>query len=373
MDEKMLKKLGIVIGGFAAFIFLLFIFSSCTNRKYTYEKLEEKMMSVARNYYKNNEKELPSQDKDTKTYTLKKMISDGYIDELSELFDDENIKCSGDVTVINNNGYYMYAPNLTCGKDYQTTYLKDKIIENSLVDGEEAKVGLHEQGDQYIFKGEVKDNYLLFNGIKYRILRINEDGSIRVFQTEGIKSIMWDNRYSDITNHSYGINEYVNNGIDSRLKESITKYYNDENVWSDSIKGYIPTQTLCIGKRSKQDITKDGSTECSVKLEGQPFGALAVYEILQASLDESCSYTTDAACRNYNWITSLTTGYWTITADVEKTDYAFYTASGRIGSTICKTKTYLNVVFNISDKAVYKSGTGTEEDPYEIQVVEEKK
>ena len=133
MDQKMMKTLGMVIAGFVVFILVLFFISSCSGGKYTYEKLQEKMLVIAKNYYEGNEKELPSQDKDTRSYTLKKMISDGKIEELTELFDNENIKCDGNVTVTNNNGHYLYTPYLSCGKDYQTTYLKDKIVENSLL------------------------------------------------------------------------------------------------------------------------------------------------------------------------------------------------------------------------------------------------
>ncbi len=92
MDQKMMKTLGMVIAGFVVFILVLFLISSCSGGKYTYEKLQEKMLVIAKNYYEGNEKELPSQDKDTRSYTLKKMISDGKIEELTELFDNENIK-----------------------------------------------------------------------------------------------------------------------------------------------------------------------------------------------------------------------------------------------------------------------------------------
>lgn len=48
MDQKMMKTLGGVIAGFVILIFVLFIISSCTNTKYTYEKLEEKMLNIAK-------------------------------------------------------------------------------------------------------------------------------------------------------------------------------------------------------------------------------------------------------------------------------------------------------------------------------------
>lgn len=361
MDQKMMKTLGMVIAGFVVFILILFLIASCSKSNYTYEKLEEKMMKVAKEYYTNNEKELPSQDKDTSTYTLKKMISDEKIDELSELFDDENVKCDGNVTVTNNNGYYVYSPYLSCGKDYETVYLKDKIVEDSLV---ETGIGLYESGDEYIFKGEVTNNYVKFNEKTFRIIRINDDGSIRLMELNGLSQKMWDNRYNEDANYNSGRNDYlVGDNIDSRLKEAIGEYYNNSEVWDDEAKGYITTQSLCIGKRSKSDMTKDGSTECSVKLDNQTFGAITIYEYLQASLDQDCTSTSDRSCRNYNWFGSLNFTTWTLTADVETSNYA-YSLNKRPSSTICNTRAYVNVVFNLTDKAVYVSGNGTEEDPY---------
>ena len=101
MNEKMMRTLGIIIACFAAFIIILFFVSSCMNGTYTYERLEERMLEIAQNYYTNNEDELPVSDKDSKTMTLRDMISDGNLDEVTELFDDESAKCDGNVTVTN--------------------------------------------------------------------------------------------------------------------------------------------------------------------------------------------------------------------------------------------------------------------------------
>lgn len=368
MDEKMMKKLGIVIAGFIVFILILFLLASCSNKKYTYEKLENQMMRIAKEYFKNNEKELPSQDKDTRSYTLKKMISDGKLAEVTELFNDENMKCDGNVTVKNNNGNYLYIPYLSCGKDYTTTYLKDKILENVVENG----VGLHEVGDEYIFKGEVDNNYLSFNGLNYRIMKINDDGSIRVIQLDGIKRVQWDDRYTDETKRNNGINEFINNGINSRLKDSIDSYYNSD-IWDNGYRAYIPTQTICIGKRSEADITTDGSTECSKKLENQTFTAIAVYEVFQSTLSESCTGINDKNCLNYNWFDDIKDSLITITADVETIQYAYFYEYGGFNKELCKVKGALNVVFNIDDKVVYEGGDGTIENPYTFKTEVEAK
>ncbi len=66
MDQKMMKTLGGIIAGFVVFIFILFMISSCSNTTYTYDKLEAKMMDVAKSYFEANKDDLPKEDKDTK-------------------------------------------------------------------------------------------------------------------------------------------------------------------------------------------------------------------------------------------------------------------------------------------------------------------
>lgn len=361
MNEKMMKILGGIIAAFVVFIIILFLISSCSKGSYSYNRLEEKMVEVAKIYYKNNEKELPANDKDFKVYTLKDMIHDGRIDKLEKLFGNKNVKCEGSVTVSNNNGYYSYSPYLSCGDEYQTKYLYEKIIEDNLV---ESNVGLYQSGDEYIMKGEVNTNYVSYGNKIFRIIRINEDKSIRLMENSGLSAIAWDDRYNEEVRYAIGINDYIlNNQISSRIKESLDNYYENSNVWSNELKGYIQTQTLCIGKRSQKDTTKDGSTECSVKLENQNLGAIAIYEYLQASLDPSCSGSTDKNCRNYNWLGKLSQTIWTITADSDKSNYSYSIYRTPMLSE-CRTRFYANATFNLTDKAVYTGGNGTLENPY---------
>ncbi len=360
MDPKLMKVFGGVIAGFFVFIIILFMVASCSKKTYTYDKLQEKMLAVAKAYYEENEKELPANDQDTKIYTLKKMIADDKIDEISKLFGDDSIKCDGNVTVTNNNGYYLYSPYLSCGKDYESTYLNKVIIDNSLV---ETGVGLYEVGDEYIMRGEVKNNYVKFNDQLFRIIRINDDGTIKLLQYEKAGRSVWDNRYNQDTKGTNGINEYIINDINSRIKEFVDEYYQDETKWPKEAKAYIVNKDLCIGKRAIDDTSKDGSTECSKILESQPFGLVAAYEFLAASLDPSCNATKDKTCRNYNWFSTYKTDIHTLTASSADTRTIYNMYRG-LTDQYASTSGNVNITVNITDKAVYISGDGTLEDPY---------
>jgi len=365
MNEKMMKTIGIIIGAFVVFIIIIFLMSKCGKGSHSYKQLVDRMVKEAKSYYKSNEKELPTEDKDTATLTLKKMISDERIPELSEYLGKEDAKCDGYVTVINNSGYYLYIPTLTCGKDYQTKTLKDQIIENSIV---EKGVGLYQVNDEYIFKGEVKDNYVKLGEDLYRIIRINTDGSIKLIGLDKSNYYVWDNRYNADINHNDGINEFIYNNLNSRIKDSLEELYKSDK-YTDDYKSHIVSQDLCVGKRSEEDTTKDGSTECAQKVTGQNLGLIAVYEYLQASLSPSCEKPTDYGCKNYNWLSDFNT--WSITASADKSSKVWKVAEEIYTTTASNTGKIAPTIV-INDLTVYEEGTGTETDPYIITLGKKK-
>ncbi|HOB26217.1 MAG TPA: hypothetical protein PLB45_04775 [Bacilli bacterium] len=364
MSSKMIKMLGGIIGGFVVLIIIIFVIASCSKKKLNYVDIQTSAKRSAVRYYNDNKKDLPSSDGDTTSITLKKLISEGYLEDPAKTYKNDELSCDGTITVSNNNGFYLYSPNISCNKDYKTTLLKDKIVDNSLV---ETGPGLYQNKDEYVFKGEVTNNYVKFpdTGEVFRIIRINSDGTIRLMQTDSYDDelVSWDDRYNIELGSEYGINEYIYNDINSRIKDAVNGYYNNTSLWTDTAKSYVTTQTLCIGKRSTADSTKDGSTECSVKLAGQQFGLIAAYEFLEASLDNNCTSTESTSCANYNWLSNAERSTWTITASSESSAKIY-----QLYYTLSKSYAYNQkramLVFNMSSNAYYISGTGTSDDPY---------
>lgn len=358
MNEKLIKTLVTIVAIFIILIVIIFGISSCTNKKKTFNDLEDLMISTTKDYYQSNKDRLPKID-NKKVLSLKDIISIGKLKEPSKYLKNENITCDGNVTVYNNNGNYLYTPYLKCGKEYETILLKDKIIKDNLTD---KGVGLYNVNGTYIMKGEVQNNYLSFNDKIFRIMRVNEDGTIRVIQNEEYKQATWDNRYNPDEELNSGINEYMYNNINSRIKDTVEKYYNDESVWPKSSKAYISSQNLCIGKRSSDDTTKDGQTECSKKLSNQQFGLLSVYEYLQASLDKNCSYTESSSCSNYNWYTRLK-DVWTLTASSESSDKVY--RINQVAMLASADSMYgVNIVINLVGDVTYSTGDGSKDNPY---------
>ena len=368
MSPKLLKKLGLIIGVFVGIIIILFLFASCSKggSSSKLKTIRTDMVQYAYKYYqkKENQDDLPQDDGSSTSLSLKKIIEAGYMSEPTEAYNDESIKCNGEVIIENNNGHYLYTPIIECKSDKKdnnvsSVLLRDKIIEDQLV---ETSVGLYAMGNTYVERGEVTNNYVKIDEDLYRIVRINEDGTIRLLTAKAVNNVRWDDRYNIDQKNNNGINEYILDDINSRLNEKLIDVYNDK---SDKLKSYISTQSLCIGKRSAADTTKDGSTECAKTVRTQ-FGSIAVYEYLQASLDKDCELPDSSSCLNYNWLSDNSIHGWTVTADAESNFKAFQ-LSKTCDLKLCKSTTNAYPVFNISSNVLYKSGTGTKEDPYLIK------
>ena len=364
MDEKLKKIILIVAGCFVVLFLFLFMMSSC-QKKITPSTLEKRMVDKAKTYYKNHEEELPKKDS-TITLSLGNLVDKGIIDDLDKILDDDTT-CSGELIIENNNDYYMYNPKLNCtvGKDfYKTEHLKDLLLQNVVTSGN----GLYNYNGEYYFRGDNVNNYVIFDGLLWRIIKINNNNTIKLIEVERRKPISWDNRYNSEENSNSGVNNYYLNGLSSRIKENLDKLYQDEELLTNDAKGFLKASTLCVGKRSIEDITKDGSTECSMTLDNQYLGLMQLNEYLIASLDENCIDATSSACGNYNYLSDFNNSYWTITASAENTKQV-YKISSSISVTNAKSSAMARVVINISEN-VNVTGEGTLEKPYLVSGLE---
>lgn len=358
MSNPIAKKAfyGMVI--FICVIIFIMIIASCSNKKtYTYLELEEKMISLTKSKYK-DKKLLPQNDGGTLEVNLQTFVDDGSLKNIQDIVENNSV-CSGKVTIVNNNGNYLYLPYLNCASGYKTKTLYDELTKDTVTAGN----GLYKEGDEYIFKGENVNNYLKLNNIKYRIIKINSDGTIRALDTTKRGTVIWDDHYNIDRENNDGINTYFQNNVNSRIKNSIEEYYNNKEEFTEEQKGYFKTQDICVGKRSYNDFINDGSIECSEKLEKQVFGLIQVNEYFKASLDPNCTSMESQSCTNYNYFGTMP-AMWSITTDKDTT-YKAYKINSE-GVHLAKTSSSSNALLTVRlDKdLIVTAGTGTENDPY---------
>lgn len=338
-------------------IIILIVAFIIGNKKYSYEQFETKMIELSKSYYQNRKELLPDKDTERTVLSLNTLINSGLIKPLDRIIKNGE-SCSGEIEIINNNNNYLYIPYLDCNTYYQSTTLSSLLLEdkNIVVSGN----GLYKTDNGYIFKGDNVNNYLKFKEDLWRIIKVFDDGSIKAINTKKTNTYSWDDRYNIDRESNYGINDFVTENINSRVKDVLETIYNE---YDEQSKAYFINQSLCIGKRKITDTINDGSIECSNIIEKQPVGLLYVSEYLNASLDSNCTSINTQSCINYNYLNSIGKT-WTLTADFDTSYKVFRINNGTIKLSNASNNNQLKIVVIFNSKLLYSSGNGTETDPY---------
>lgn len=362
IDKKTLK-VGII--GLSALVVLIIIISALVNltdKTYSsYEEAEQKLVSAAGKYYEDNPGALPITEKNTSVVSANTLAIGGYISPLEDLLSDgEN--CTAQVVVSKVGGSYEYTPYLDCGAAYESLELYNKVLEDNVVVTE--GIGLYADSGDKVFRGEVKNNYVMLNENLWRIVRIDSENNIVLVSEFRTDTKLWDDRYNDATGGTYGINNYNL----SRVKESIeTDYYGTE-LLTDSEKAKVITTKWCIGQRTLTEVGDYKTVECKTMSEEEsPIGLLTVGEYMKASIDDGCKTLEDKNCTNYNYITNYENTFWSLTASPKSTSYAYYITTSGVYESKTNTSKKVRYVINLGPKSIYLSGTGTAEDPYKIK------
>ncbi len=358
LDKKVYIMGGIVLGIIVLLIILLVVIKILSGPGKNYSKLEKKLSSAAESYLKANPDSVPA-DGESIELDSATLISAGKLKELKKYVDDE---CTGRVLVRNNGGLAQYLPHLDC-TNYTTQHLYDKVIEDNLVVDSENPYegGLYEVNGEYIFKGKNVNNYVSFGTLTWRIMKIDENGNLRLIKTSAEKAKkIWDNKYNSDLDKNYGINDYEN----SYLREVLDQSYKGV---TEKNRAHIIPHDVCVGKRAKNNMTLSYDIDCASILEKQYISVINTLDYPMASLDENCKKVGDGACSNYNYLNGTISTSWT-SIGVSDNSYEVYDISAGYVSTLRarQTVSYSWVIY-LSGQELYTKGSGTAEDPYVIQ------
>jgi hypothetical protein len=357
LDKKTKIYLIIGLGIILLLILFLVILKLMVGSTINSKTFEGRLKDAAVDYYNKYPDKLPTISGEKVSVTIDELVNSKTLKNPNKLLD-KGLTCSGKVDVSNNNGYYLYQPIIECSDEYKTNLLYKKILNDNptVTKGN----GLYKVNDYYLFRGENLNNFASFAGKKWYILRINEDNTIRMIMINNFnQEVVWDNRYNSSINNNYGKNDFMI----SRIKDSLEFYYND--MFTSNEKALIVPKELCIGARSKNATSMDGSIECSRKTEKLPLGLLQVNEYPIASIDPECTSIYNLQCTNYNYLISLSS-FWTLNATTENT-YSAYMISAIPTVNNTNERSQARLVVNISADALYSDGDGTSNNPYIIK------
>lgn len=366
-DNELKKKLlflgAIIIGGVLILFLILFLVSSFVQKNYSYDEIEEIMYDAAVQYFKDNPSKLPEDENQRVEIDASTLASYEYMKPLSE-YTKDGVNCTGKVSVQTNGSDYLYSPRLECGDAYTTKSLQEAVTEQVVTEG----YGLYQVGDNYVYRGELVDNYVQLDLALWRIVKVNANGQIMlIYADEKLKSSSWDDRYNSQEGYNKGINNYGT----SRVRESLELLYesNDEDdaILSDDDRSKLVSFDLCIAKRSTSDVGKDNSIECSETFSNQKIGLLTASDYMMASLDENCQTVADRACQNYNYLNN-DDKWWLITASNGNTSDVYgVSTSGVIDFGSASGYKSPRPVIMLDANVMLDSGKGTLEKPYTIK------
>ncbi len=362
---------GSVIGLLILLLIVIWLMSILSNRYYSYEAVEEKIIEATDKYYKNNPSMLPV---GNAKYNLQysTLVENDYIKPLNELIKDGD-NCTADIIVINNDGVYTYIPKLSCGESYESKELYKQVLLNNEI--KTTGSGLYQGSDgSYYFRGKVNNNYVAFGEyegsrnteeILWQIISIEPDNTIRMKSlVHAEERTPFDDRFNEATQDRDGYNDFKN----SLLKDYLIDLDKKNLFLSETQKSKLVSKNICSAKRSETDDTKDGSTECSEKTEESLlFSTMYPYEFMRASLDENCKNILDRSCSNFNYLSSTSgNSEWSVTADPVNNKYVYEFIGDTYDLGTAKSEKYVYPVVTLNEYAFYKSGSGTESDPYRL-------
>ena len=221
----------------------------------------------------------------------------------------------------------------------------------------------YEEG-RYIYKGANPNNYITFSGETWRIISVENDGSIKIMRNESIGNRAWDSSNSNNWARPATLNTYLNEEYLPTL--------------SDSSK--VVSHNFSIGAviSGNNDLAAQIASENGTTWNGK-VGLITVSEYLRANTNtEQCGNlsindTNRTTCLTTDWMYSAvpSEGYmWTISPIASSSRTVFdvignSSYAGGMGSNIAYSSNGVVPVLYLSSD-ITLSGTGKSGDPYVI-------
>ena len=269
--------------------------------------------------------------------------------------------------------------NVTCTKGNDVSselILKEKLLgtndSNVVTSGD----GLYAQtvgsNKTYYFKGAVENNYVKFANLTWRIVRINEDGTMRLItQDSQISSQKFNSTYNTY-DKMYYTNSEIKTAVENWYKTNITDKGFDGKVVSGNYfceQAKVVYSTIYTAGNATV-ATKDNYTssfDCTTDGKGKgvvsgKVGLITIDEVLFAG---------GVIGRSSNFYLKNGSIYWMMSSagfgTVYSYAYAWYVDSdGTTYSDIVSNSSGVRPVLNLSADTL-ASGSGTESDPYVVK------
>lgn len=219
--------------------------------------------------------------------------------------------------------YRIYNPKTESG---EVITLIAQTLNNSASYATEGD-GIYRLGGASIYKGENVDNYFLFSNQLWRILSINQDGSIELITDSYINALNFDD---DKATYSESlINKYLNEVYIKSLDQS-----------------YLATTSYCLDE--VEDLSK---VTCETQKNDNYVRLLSLTEFLNSKIGESTYLNSNE-------------GFWLYNSFKEN---AWIVVENNLSTTGIKNSHLIKPVIRLKNSNILLGGKGTKEEPYYIE------
>lgn len=225
---------------------------------------------------------------------------------------------------------------------YEITYTVRDSLDNATTVTRKVKVEerlstvVTENTENGYYVGHDVNNYIMFSNMLFRIVRVNDDGSVVIVSDDALANVDYtnDGRFEDSSLDKW-LNDYFYNLLEPRYQDLIKS-----SSWCDDVIGSDDTMV----------------TECTRETAKRKVGILSLQDY-NLSYDGFSSYLDKT---NLSWYSNLAS---------DDTAWAITSVAAYPGSLVASDKTnLLNVVPAVTLKAntAVLGGTGTYDDPYTV-------
>lgn len=134
--------------------------------------------------------------------------------------------------------YYYSKQNVKIKEEAMT--VNGLVVQNNNIVNDNSD-GLHQDNDGYYFKGNVTNNYVIFENRLFRIMRVNNDDTVKLIGEDFAASFMWGENYN-----------YKDSNIQNWLNKTDKEH---SGIYYDTISD---TKKLLAKTTYEEDILKDG-------------------------------------------------------------------------------------------------------------------
>ena len=245
-----------------------------------------------------------------------------------------------------------------------TTITPDDLKALAVTEGDGLYKDEYENG-RYFYKGVNPNNYITFNNETWRIISVENDGTIKIMRNESIGNQIWD---------SDGSNEWENSDIKTYLNG---EYFSTITTNQDK----IVSHTWSIGgvTWNNSDLAGQIADENGTQSHSVSVGMITASEYLRANTNtEECgnlsiNNTNRATCKTTNWMYYIVPSgsvLWTISPIASSSNFVFNvrsnsSAAGYVGNITALTSYDVSsAVYLTSD--IILTGDGSQGNPFQI-------